>query len=31
VLKDISTIANNPENLTQWASTVNATIDRYYT
>jgi hypothetical protein len=30
VLKDISTIANNPENLTQWAETVNATIDRYY-
>lgn len=30
VLKDISTIANNPENLTQWAATVNATIDRYY-
>ncbi len=29
-LKDISTIANNPENLTQWAATVNATIDRYY-
>jgi hypothetical protein len=30
VLKDISTIANNPANLTQWAATVNATIDRYY-
>lgn len=30
VLKDISTIANNPENLTQWAATVNATIDRHY-
>jgi len=30
VLKDISTIANNPENLTQWAAAVNATIDRYY-
>jgi hypothetical protein len=30
VLKDISTIANNPENLTQWAATVNATIDQYY-
>ena len=30
VLKDISTIANKPENLTQWAATVSATIDRYY-
>jgi len=30
VLKDISTIANNPENLTQWAKTVNGVIDRYY-
>ncbi len=30
VLKDISTIANNPDNLTQWAATVNATIDHYY-
>ena len=30
VLKDISTIANNPENLTQWAAVVNVTIDRYY-
>lgn len=30
VLKDISTIANNPENLTQWAATVSATIDQYY-
>lgn len=30
VLKDISTIANKPENLTQWAETVNATIDQYY-
>ncbi len=30
VLKDISTMANNPENLTQWAATVNATIDQYY-
>ncbi len=30
VIKDISTIANNPENLTQWAATVSATIDRYY-
>ncbi len=30
VLKDISTIANNPGNLTQWAATVNDTIDRYY-
>jgi hypothetical protein len=30
VIKDISTIGNNPENLTQWAATVNATIDKYY-
>jgi len=30
VLKDISTIANNPENLTRWAATVNGVIDRYY-
>jgi hypothetical protein len=30
VLKDISTIANNPDNLTQWAVTVEAVIDRYY-
>lgn len=30
VLKDISTIANNPGNLTQWATTVNAVIDKYY-
>ena len=30
VLKDISTIANRPRNLTQWAATVNGVIDRYY-
>lgn len=30
VLKDISTIANNPGNLTQWAATVQAVIDKYY-
>lgn len=30
VLKDISTIANNPENLTRWAKTVNKVIDRHY-
>ncbi|MBM4142604.1 MAG: hypothetical protein FJ225_03280 [Lentisphaerae bacterium] len=30
VLKDISTIANNPGNLTRWAETVGATIDKYY-
>ena len=30
VLKDISTIAGNPENLTRLAETVNATIDPYY-
>jgi hypothetical protein len=29
VLKDISTIARRPENLTQWAATVNAVIDKY--
>jgi hypothetical protein len=29
VLKDISTIANNPANLTQWAATVMGVIDRY--
>jgi hypothetical protein len=31
VLKDISTIANNPWNLTRWAETVSRVIDRYYT
>ncbi len=31
VLKDISTIANNPDNLTQWAATVKTVLDRYYT
>ena len=30
VLKDISTIANNPDNLTQWAATVERVIDQYY-
>lgn len=30
VLKDISTIANRPENLTEWAETVATVIDRYY-
>jgi hypothetical protein len=30
VLKDISTIANNPHTLTQWAATVSRVIDRYY-
>ena len=30
VLKDISTIANNPNHLTQWAATVDAVLDRYY-
>ena len=30
VLKDISTIANRSENLTQWAATVKAVVDRYY-
>jgi len=30
VLKDISTIANKPENLTLWAATVKDVIDRFY-
>ncbi len=30
VLKDISTIANRPENLSEWADTVAAVLDRYY-
>ena len=30
VIKDISTIANNPDNLTRWAETVNRVIDRHY-
>ena len=30
VIKDISTIANDPNNLTQWAATVNSVIDKYY-
>jgi hypothetical protein len=30
VLKDISTIANRPENLTEWAATVKGVIDAYY-
>ncbi len=30
VLKDVSTIANKPENLTLWAETVNRVIDRYW-
>ena len=30
VLKDISTIANKVENLTQWAATVSRVIDRYF-
>ncbi len=30
VLKDISTIANNPQNLSRWAATVNGVIDQYY-
>ena len=29
VLKDISTIANNPDNLTRWAATVEHVIDQY--
>jgi hypothetical protein len=30
VLKDISTIANCPENLTKWAQTVSKVVDQYY-
>jgi len=30
VLKDISTIANNPNNLTQWCDTVKNVVDQYY-
>jgi len=30
VIKDISTIANNSDNLTHWAATVEAVLDRYY-
>lgn len=30
VLKDVSTIANKAENLTRWAETASAVIDRYY-
>jgi hypothetical protein len=30
VLKDVSTIANDPQNLTAWAATVEGVIDRYY-
>ena len=30
VLKDISTVANNPDNLTQWAATVSGVLDRHY-
>jgi hypothetical protein len=30
VLKDISTVNNNPQNLINWTKTVTDTIDRYY-
>ncbi len=30
VLKDISTIGKNPQNLTLWAETASRVIDRYY-
>ena len=30
VLKDVSTIANRPENLTRWAQTVDGVIDQYF-
>jgi hypothetical protein len=31
VLKDISTIANNPRHLADWAATVKRVLDRHYT
>lgn len=30
ILKDISSVSNNPDNLTQWVNTVNSVIDRYF-
>lgn len=30
VLKDISTIANQPETLTKWVDTASKVIDRYF-
>lgn len=30
VLKDISTVANQPENLTKWAEVAMATVDKYF-
>ena len=30
ILKDISSVSNNPAILTQWVETVNRTIDRYF-
>ncbi|NLB36430.1 MAG: hypothetical protein GX824_03900, partial [Clostridiales bacterium] len=30
VLKDISTVNYNPENLIVWAKTVSQTLDEYY-
>ena len=30
VLKDISTVSHNPENLIVWAQTVNDVLDQYY-
>lgn len=30
ILKDVSTIANRPEDLTRWAQTVNGVIDQYF-
>ena len=30
VIKDISTIANNPNNLSRWADTVKSVVDQYY-
>ncbi|MBQ3048397.1 MAG: hypothetical protein IJC94_00425 [Oscillospiraceae bacterium] len=30
VLKDITTVSGNPENLVIWADTVNSVLDEYY-
>ena len=30
VLKDISTVSNNPNNIARWVGTVNSVIDKYY-
>jgi hypothetical protein len=30
IIKDISTVSNNPNNLSRWMETINSVIDRYY-